>query len=149
MSETPRLHLQKLCVGVETVEDLQGWIDRRVGQKQSDGSPGEQTHTTRMTPKRADDILAGGSLYWVVKGVIQCRQRILELRPVVGEDGIRRCQIVLEPKLVLTKPRPRRPFQGWRYLKPNEAPPDLAHSADDIADMPEPMRRELAALGLL
>ena len=149
MSEKPRLHLQKLCVGVDSVDELQAWIDYRIGQARAAGRPDDYYHTTRMTPKRGDELLAGGSLYWVIKGAMQCRQAIRDLRPSVGDDGISRCRIVLEPKAVLTSPRPRRPFQGWRYLKPEDAPPDLGQSSGDAAEMPEEMRRELAALGLL
>ena len=142
------LHLIKLCVGAESVDSLNGWIAERLADKRKRGLPAEQVHVTRMTPKRRDEILAGGSLFWVIKGVIECRQRILDLRPVEGEDGIRRCGIVLEPKTVLIDPRPRGPFQGWRYLKAEDAPGDLGAEATDTA-MPAQMRRELAELGLL
>lgn len=142
------INLIKLCVGAESVEDLNDSIARRLEDKRRRGLPVEQAHVTRMTPKRRDDILNGGSLFWVIKGVIECRQTILDLRPVVGEDGIKRCAIVLEPKTVLVEPRPRGPFQGWRYLKAEDAPADLGAQATDTA-MPAQMRRELAELGLL
>jgi hypothetical protein len=147
--EAMTTNLIKLCVGAESVEDLSGWIDARLADKKRRGVPAENIHVTRMTPKRQDDVLGGGSLYWVIKGIIQCRQRILELRPVTGEDGIARCGIVLEPEVVLVEPRPRRPFQGWRYLVAKEAPPDLDGATKGIAEMPADMRRELAELGLL
>ncbi|MCB1490820.1 MAG: DUF1489 domain-containing protein [Rhodobiaceae bacterium] len=149
MVEKPRLHLQKLCVGVDKIADLEDWITFRMEERRKAGIPVDPVHTTRMTPKRTDELLAGGSLYWIIKGAIQCRQAITGFRPVVGEDGISRCQIVLSPELVPTQPRPRRPFQGWRYLKPEDAPPDLSASGGDIAEMPDAMRRELADLGLL
>ncbi|MCT8973153.1 DUF1489 family protein [Microbaculum marinisediminis] len=143
------VNLIKLCVGADSVEDLTGWIAERLADKQRRGVPAEQVHVTRMTPKRQDDILDGGSLYWVIKGIIQCRQRILELRPVTGEDGVARCGIVLDPDVRLVEPRPRGAFQGWRYLDAKDAPPDLGDKTSGIADMPAAMRRELVELGLL
>ena len=138
------LHLIKLCVGAESIADLEGWIATRVG------ASGEQVHTTRMMPKRREEILAGGSLYWVIRGELSCRQSILVLRPVRDRDGISRCDIVLDPKVVPVHPRPRGPFQGWRYFTDGSAPPDLGKAtAGSVAAMPEPMRRELRDLGLL
>jgi hypothetical protein len=142
-------NLIKLCVGAESVEDLTDWIAERLADKKKRGVPVEQMHVTRMTPKREIEILDGGSLYWVIKGIILCRQQILELRPVTGEDGIPRCGILLDPAVVLVVPRPRGPFQGWRYLESRDAPADLAGSSTGAADMPADMRRELAELGLL
>ena len=101
-----------------------------------------------MVPKRMD-ALAGASLYWVIKGQIACRQALLTIRPFTDRDGIGRCHLVLEPVVVPVAPRPCRPFQGWRYLEACDAPGDLARSSGDLALMPEPMRRELADLGLL
>ncbi|MEP2943815.1 MAG: DUF1489 family protein [Hyphomicrobiales bacterium] len=143
------MHLQKLCVGVENVESLQAWIDFRAEQARLMGRVPEQFHTTRATPKQRDAILQGGSLYWVIKGVMQARQHIIDLRPNVGEDGISRCDIVLEPLIIATQMRPRRPFQGWRYLKPEDAPSDLSNLAEGEGDLPPEMRSELAELGLL
>ncbi|MFV2092392.1 MAG: DUF1489 family protein, partial [Hyphomicrobiales bacterium] len=107
----------------------------------------------RHMPRRRDEILgscgagSGGSLYWVIRGVVQVRQPIAELRAVTGEDGIKRCAIVLAPELVATLPVPRRPFQGWRYLPASEAPGDLADTSTQ--DLPPELRVELAELGLL
>lgn len=143
------LHLQKLCVGIEAIEDLEHWITLRLEQKRATGIEPFSTHTTRMTPKRGEELLAGGSLYWVIKGTMQCRQRIVDLRPVTSEDGIRRCNIVLDPVLVPTSPRPRRPFQGWRYLRAEDAPADLVGMNGDVSEMPAAMQRELAELGLI
>lgn len=143
------LHLLKLCVGAESIDDLEGWIAERRRHAEAAGRRYEQVHTTRMSPKRGSEILDGGSLYWVIKGVIACRQRLLALRPIVDADGIPRCDLVLEPVVVPVAPRPFRPFQGWRYLQAADAPPDLALAGGDVAAMPEPMRRELRALGLL
>lgn len=142
------VHLIKLCVGAESVEDLEQWIAARLEEKRRRGLAAEQHHTTRMMPRRAADILDGGSLYWVIKGDILCRQRILELRPVTGEDGIERCCIVLEPVVTRTRPAPRRPFQGWRYLEAKDAPPDL-RPGQVAEDVPEEMRRDLLELGLI
>ena len=143
------MHIQKLCVGADSIESLQAWIDFRADQARLQGRPSEQFHTTRATPKQRDAILAGGSLYWVIKGVMQARQHIIDLRPNVGEDGITRCDIVLEPRIITTQMRPRRPFQGWRYLKPEDAPRDLGDVAEGEGDLPPEMRSELAELGLL
>lgn len=144
------LHLLKLGVGTESIQDLVDWIEENRILAARLGRPHEQAHTTRMFPKRASEIAGQGSLYWVVKGWIACRQRILELRPVTGEDGIGRCRIVLEPVVRAVAPRPCRPFQGWRYFPHRDVPPDLdAGSGSTLAQMPEAMRRELAGLGLL
>lgn len=142
------LHLIKLCVGCDSVEDLEEWIEYRLEEKRRNGQPVEYFHTTRMVPKRTDDLARGGSLYWVIKGQVQCRQRLLEVRPFTDGEGIGRCHLVLEPKVVRTQWHPKRAFQGWRYLKAKEAPADLPDDAD-IAAMPGPLRSELAELGLL
>jgi hypothetical protein len=102
-----------------------------------------------MVPKRADELIDGGSLYWVIRGETLCRQRLIDVRPFRDGDGIGRCRLVLEPKLVLTAPRPFRPFQGWRYLEATNAPKDLDRAAPGAAAMPESLRRELRDLGLL
>ena len=143
------LHLIKLCVGCDTIGDLKDWIEEnRVHHRRLDRAY-EQTHTTRMVPKRMDALLDGGSLYWVIKGQVACRQRLLCVRPFTDGDGVGRCHLVLEAVVVPVQPRPCRPFQGWRYLEAKDAPRDLGRASGDIADMPEAMRRELADLGLL
>jgi hypothetical protein len=144
------LHLIKLCVGAESVEDLEEWIAGRIADKPRAGVgvPREPFHITRMVPKRADELAEGGSLYWVIKGQVQCRQRIVEVRPFTDKEGIGRCYLVLAPEVQRTRWQPRRAFQGWRYLKPSEAPADMALDAD-IAAMPGHLRNELAELGLL
>ena len=143
------LHLVKLCVGVDTVEDLQGWIEFRLEEKRRAGQTPEHFHTTRMMPRRGDELLDGGSLYWVIRGKVQVRQQLLELRPFRDKDGIKRCHLVLEPRLVLTQWQSRRAFQGWRYLGQKDAPRDLSGDTARIAALPAKMRRELAELGLL
>jgi len=143
------LHLIKLCVGCESIRDLEEWIEENRAHFQRLGRTYEQTHTTRMLPKRCDELLDGGSLYWVIKGQIACRQRLLDVRPFTDAEGVGRCRLILEPSVVPVAPRPYRPFQGWRYLQAKDAPPDIGFDTGDLAAMPETMRRELADLGLL
>ena len=88
-------------------------------------APLRHAHVTRMTPKRAEEILDGGSLYWVVKGLISARQQIVGLEPFVDADGIGRCKIWLDQTVVTVAPRPMLTFQGWRYYEAKNAPPDI------------------------
>lgn len=144
------LHLLKLCVGADSLRDMESWIAERLAANKSRGLAPEQTHRTRMVPKRAAELLDGGSLYWVIRGQVSARQQILDLRPLTDSDGIGRCDIVLDPTLIPVMPRPHRPFQGWRYLADGDRPQDLASGEGRmIAEMPEPLRRELRELGLL
>jgi len=143
------LHLIKLCVGCDSAQELTGWIKQRLKQKKARGLKPEHIHTTRMVPKRTDELLAGGSLYWVIRGQIMCRQDLLAIRPFVDRDGIGRCRLVLRPKVVPVEPRPYRAFQGWRYFASKDAPRDLDRAAPGARNMPEQMRRELHELGLL
>lgn len=143
------LNLLKLCVGCDSVEDLEEWIAMRLDQSRRAGQPSEHFHTTRMVPTRGAELVDGGSLYWVIKGSVQCRQRLLEVRPFVDAEGISRCHLVLDPVVVRTGWQPRRPFQGWRYLKAEEAPADIGTGDADLMEMPPKLRRELAELGLL
>ena len=137
----------KLCVGAESIADLNRYMDERRAAHKRLGLAYEALHTTRMVPKRIDELLDGGSLYWVIKGHIMARQRLTAIRPFKADDGITRCDLVMDAEVVPVQPRPCRPFQGWRYLKSEEAPLDLGASAS--VEMPEELRRELAALGLL
>ena len=143
------LHLIKLCVGCDSVADLEDWIKQKLKEKKRRGQKAEHIHTTRMVPKRAAELTQGGSLFWVIRGQITCRERILAICPFTDKDGIGRCRVVLDGKLVLVAPRPRSAFQGGRYLEAKEAPRDLARAAPGAAKMPEQMRRELRELGLL
>lgn len=143
------VHLVKLCVGVETVDQLAAWQEARWQARDADPSLPPIGHVTRMTPKRRDEIIEGGSLYWVIKGMILVRQEITAIENLVDGEGIKRCRLVLGRDLILTRPHPRRPFQGWRYLKAEDAPADLGQSADAEGELPEEMRLELDALGLL
>jgi hypothetical protein len=143
------VHLLKLCVGVETVQELAEWQTERLAKLKRARKTPELCHRTLQTPKRRDEVLDGGSLYWVIKGFVLARQRVLDLRPDKKDDGTPCCGIVLEPKLVTTRPHPRRAFQGWRYLEAKDAPPDLRGlSARDEA-MPPGMREELRELRLI
>ncbi len=141
------LHLVKLCVGCDSVKDLKDWIRER--QKRKRGKKYEHIHTTRMMPKRADELLDGGSLYWVIRGQIMCRQRLIAVRPFTDRDGIGRCRLVMDPAVMLVEPRPMRAFQGWRYLAAEAAPRELSKAAPGAAAMPEELRRQLRELGLL
>jgi hypothetical protein len=143
------IHLIKLCVGVESIQDLVERIEERLAEKKRKKQPVEHIHTTRMVPTKAAELLAGGSLYWVIKGEIAARQRLADIREFNDKDGVRRCQLVLEPKVVPVVPRPRKAFQGWRYLAGKDAPGDLGRSGKGLTKLPEEMRRELRDLGLL
>jgi len=143
------VHLVKLCVGIDRLQDLRVWQAKRLDDLVRAGQVPELCHKTKQMPRRKDDVLDGGSLYWVIKGFVSARQRILDLKKTVREDGSPCCGIVLDPAIVETRPKPRRPFQGWRYLEAVEAPPDLSQSDKSIADMPPGMREELRALRLI
>ena len=136
------LHMIKLCVGCDTVEDLLDWRAADAGA----GKP--WIMRTRQTPKRAPEMVDGGSLYRVFKGVILCRQRILHIE-TVGEGPNAHCEATLDCEVVRVVPAPRRAFQGWRYLPPADAPADLADAHSGVMAMPPQLRRELAELGLL
>lgn len=144
------LHLIKLSVGSESIRDHEEWLKERLAAKRAAGEKNpETTHRTRMVPKRMAELLDGGSMYWVIKGQVAARQQILDIRPFVDNEGVSRCHIVLEQKMIPVVPRPHRPFQGWRYLKDHEAPKDLSAGLGSLAQMPEALRRELSELGLL
>jgi len=137
-------HLLKLCVGAEKVEDLTDW-QKTPRAKGPDGLP---RHVTRMWPKREAEVLNGGSIYWVFKGVILARQKILRFDEVTGSDGILRCALVLDPEVVRTEAAPRRPFQGWRYLDPKDAPRDLRQGKAAADDAPPQLLAALAEIGV-
>jgi hypothetical protein len=142
------VHLVKLCVGVAEPEELSAWQKRRWNEAKKAGRKPEYRHITRNTPKRAAEILDGGSLYWVMKGVIRVRQRIKGVESIVW-DGEPHCKLVLDRKLVRVTPRQMRAFQGWRYLEAENAPPDLEKLGKGAVDMPAKMIEELRTLGLL
>ena len=138
------VNLLKLCVGAESVADLAQWQEENAARWPG----GHAVHVTRMWPKREAELLAGGSLYWVIKGVILCRQRITGLERVESADGIARCAIVMEREIIQTEPAPRRPFQGWRYLNPGDAPPDLSLERSHDDTLPADLAAKLAEMGL-
>ena len=139
------VNLIKLSVGSENVEDLAAWQATR----QAQGADGLPRHVTRMWPKREAEIVNGGSIYWVIKGVVQCRQKILRLDEHIGSDGIHRCAIVLDPELIRTQASLKRPFQGWRYLPLADAPPDLPKGRANEDPLPVELNRALAEIGVL
>lgn len=141
------LHLIKLCVGAAGPEDLIAWHEARAAAA---GAAWRPRHTTRMQPKRAEELLQGGSLYWVFRGVIRARQRLLAIEPNEGADGVTRHDLVLERSVVLTAGQPRRPFQGWRYLTGREAPADLSTPSSTEGDrLPPALAEALGQVGVL
>jgi hypothetical protein len=138
------VNILKLCVGADSVEDLTGWQDDNAHR----WPEGCAVHVTRMWPKREPEVLAGGSLYWVIKGVILARQRIVGLERVQGGDGIERCAIVLDREVIRTEGAPRRPFQGWRYLNPDDSPRDLPKGREREEALPPALAQALAEIGL-
>jgi hypothetical protein len=143
------VHLIKLCVGVDTVKELAEWQAERLKRLAREKKKAELCHRTLRTPRRHDEVLDGGSLYWVIKGFVLVRQRVLDLRADVKDDGTACCGIVLDAELVATRPHPRRAFQGWRYLDPADAPKDTTGFADSADDMPLAMRQHLRELRLI
>ena len=142
------LHIVKLSVGIETVEQLEAVQARRLAEAQAAGRPVELLHRTLQRPRRDAEVLAGGSLYWVIRGAIRARQRIRRIDDLVPPQDGKKVAFVLAPELVRTEPWGRRPHQGWRYLAPKDAPPDLppGGAADEA---PPEMLAELRALGLI
>ena len=138
------IHILKLSVGTEDVAGLSEWQNQPRAQT-DDGLP---RHVTRMWPKRGAEILNGGSIYWVIKGVIQCRQPILRLDPYDSADGIRRCAIVSQPGLIRVAATPKRAFQGWRYFDPADAPDDLPDNRQSEEALPPDLSKALAAIGV-
>jgi len=143
------LNLIKLCVGAESIDDLAASQARRIAERRRQGLDPRPRHVTRMWPKRADEILDGGSLYWVFKGIALARQRIEDFQEVVGQDGIRRCAIVLSPELVQVEARQKRPFQGWRYLEARDAPRDAPGPRAEGAALPSALAVALDHLGVV
>lgn len=142
------LHLIKLCVGIETPEDLKQRIAMRIQLSERKPDEVRILHTTRMVPKRSEELLDGGSLYWVIKGNIQARQKLLDIEEFKDSEGIKRCNLVLAPEVILTNFQPKRAFQGWRYLKNEDAPDDLGASLTSNELDPK-MRADLMELCLI
>lgn len=143
------IHLIKLCVGVDTVQELKAWQTERLSRLTQQGKNAELSHRTLQTPRRRDELVDGGSLYWVIKGFILARQRVLALKPDLKDDGTACCAIVLDPELVATRAQARRAFQGWRYLSVSDAPPDLRVVEAEDDEMPRAMRADLRELRLI
>ncbi|HZD25821.1 MAG TPA: DUF1489 domain-containing protein [Alphaproteobacteria bacterium] len=145
------LHLLKLCVGIDSVEQLQQVQASRRENRAAAGEPPENVHRTRHFPRRAEEVLAGGSLYWIIKGFVRARQRILRFDELGDSEGLKRCGIVLDPAVVPTVLQARRPHQGWRYLEERDAPPDLPRQAGlaEEDELPPEMAAKLRDLGLL
>lgn len=139
------LNLIKLSVGTESVESLETWQAVRRAER----SDGLARHVTRMWPKRAEALLNGGSIYWVIKGAVLCRQRIMHLDEVIGSDGRRRCGIILDPVMHRTVSATKRPFQGWRYLDAADAPADLTVGTRVEDDIPTDLSQALAEIGVI
>jgi hypothetical protein len=142
-------HLVKLCVGVSEVQELRAWQSKRLAERRARNEKPALCHVTRMMPKAKDELLDGGSLYWVIRGAIRARQRLLSIEPFRDKEGVSRCRLGLDRRLVLTLPQPRRAFQGWRYLSAADAPRDLSSSEVAHSNLPLALQSELAALGLL
>lgn len=149
------VHLVKLCVGVDSIAELVRYREEMAAKRRGRKQPLEDSHWTRSFPRRAAEVLDGGSLYWVIRGQLCVRHRILRLDEVEDEVGKPYCAIVYDPMVIVTEPRPRRAFQGWRYLEAEDAPPDrpdqraaLAHALAEEG-LPEALRTELRGLGLL
>ena len=143
------VHLIKLCVGVDTVKELADWQTERLKRLKRAGKAPELRHRTLQTPRRRDKVLDGGSLYWVIKGFVLVRQRVLDLKPDVKDDGTACCGIVLDAELVMTRAHPRRAFQGWRYLEAADAPKDAEIAAAAEDELPRGMREDLRELRLI
>ena len=139
------VHILKLCVGIDSVEHL---IEVRKGREQTlpDGTP-YNYHITRSRPRRAEEVLANGSIYWIIKGFILVRQRIIALEQVETETGMK-CKIILDTELVRTESQPRRPHQGWRYLESGDAPRDFANG-QAVDDLPADLSAKLREMGLI
>jgi hypothetical protein len=149
MSGRSPLHLQKLCVGAETVEDLVAWANAFAARRRAQGLDERLRHVTRAWPRRIDEVLGGGSLYWVFRGLILARQRVLAVEETDEGDGVARCGLVLDPEIVRTEAAPRRPFQGWRYLAQADAPRDLPRGSAAEGDLPPDLQTALTDLGVV
>ncbi len=137
----------KLSVGSKSIETLAAWQENLAQRRGREGLPAYADHITRMTPRRREEVLDGGSIYWVIKGIIQCRNDIVDLAETHTQDGRKACRIVLAPKLVPVVPTPKRAFQGWRYFNPEDIPADLS-SLGDAKNLPAHIRTKLVELGV-
>lgn len=143
------IHLTKMAVGIDSISHLAEVQARRLRQAEESGAEPVLRHITRNTPRRAAELIDGGSIYWVIRGFIQVRQALADIVEHTDSDGEPACALVLDPHLVRTELRPARPFQGWRYLTADKAPPDIRENGAAGGDLPPEMADELRALGLL
>ena len=143
------LGLIKLCVGCDSVTHLAEMQARRLVQARARGDREVLRHVTRHRPRRASELVDGGSLYWVIKGFVQARQALAAIEETVNDRGLPACALILDPRLVRTMPRPTRPFQGWRYLESWKAPADTSGGDAGVDLLPPAMASELRALGLI
>jgi len=143
------VHLVKMAVGIDSVDHLAEVQAERLRQAREADASGVLRHLTRNTPRRAEEVLDGGSIYWIIKGYIRARQRITGFGEAMGRKGRPRCAFILDPKLVRTELVPHRPIQGWRYMEAPSAPRDLTRQSATRTSMPDEMEAELRALGLL
>ena len=143
------VNLIKLCVGVSEVEQLVDYQNNVLGSTAIQNKVSALRHVTRNMPKRRNEILNGGSIYWVINGLIQVRQKIIQIERVSLENGRSACALIFDPLLVRTKIKPRRAFQGWRYLESCEAPLDMEFDMDTDSILPTHVAEELKQLGLL
>lgn len=140
------IHMVKLCVGVSSVEELESYRHERAHWWGADYGEDVHVHRTRMMPKRGEELEGQGSIYWVMSGTICCRQRILRLESYTDPEGKTYCDIIMAPEIVRTVPYPKRPFQGWRYLRVEDAPPDVESGANENS---LEIAAELARMGLI
>ncbi len=145
------IHLIKLAVGIQDFDHLVTRQQERIQLDGVHGEIGKLHHLTRNAPRRADEVLEGGSIYWVIKGFVRARQNIWDIERVIDETARKRCALVLDPQLVPTQIRSMRAFQGWRYYDPAQAPADTVGGANsaETGEMPDSMATELRELGLL
>ena len=142
------MHMIKLCVGVATLEELESYREERAHWWGADYGENIHVHRTRTMPKRRAEMEGQGSIYWVISGVIRCRQPILRLADATDKEGLSCCDIIMSPDMIRVSPRPKSPFQGWRYLDPKDAPPDLGKGGFAEEGDPE-LALELSRLGLI
>ena len=143
------LNLIKLCVGIENVRHLAEVQARRLDHAAQQGEPRVLRHLTRNRPRESEALLDGGSLYWVIRGFVRVRQRLTTIETALNAQGAPWCALIYDPEHIRTEWRPQRPFQGWRYLRPEDAPPDARLGAGDADHLPTEMVVELRDLGLL
>ena len=137
------VHLKKLSVGSVSLDSMREWQGARLAA----GQP--IIHPTRNWPRRREELLDGGSIYWIIKGQMQARQVIDDLIELTSPDGVTRCGILLNPYIIPVWPRKERIFQGWRYLEVENAPDDIPADQGDGEALPTELASELRDLGLL